>query len=126
LLDDANFDDKVANAAILKLFTLEEWIIKHCPKEGVDFKMCFKIHEFSWDRIVDNELSRIVNLVKKAYAEMKIKIVVKHAFNEMNELKEAYRIATGGNPNPKVLFRLLEALLVMMNPICPLFCQYQW
>jgi leucyl-tRNA synthetase len=37
LLDDANFDDKVANAAILKLFTLEEWIQKYCPKDGIDW-----------------------------------------------------------------------------------------
>ncbi len=32
-LDDANFDETVANAAILKLFVLEEWIKKHVPKE---------------------------------------------------------------------------------------------
>ncbi len=35
-LDDANFDEKVANAAILRLYTLEEWIKNHCPK-SVDF-----------------------------------------------------------------------------------------
>ena len=28
-LDDANFDEIVANAAILKLFVLEEWIKKN-------------------------------------------------------------------------------------------------
>lgn len=35
-LDDANFDETVANAAILKLFILEQWIVANCPK-GVDF-----------------------------------------------------------------------------------------
>jgi len=41
-------------------------------------------------------------------------------------LKEAYRIASGGKPSAKIMYKLLESLLVLMNPICPLFCQYQW
>ena len=126
LLDDANFDDKVANAAILKLFTLEEWILKYCPKEGIDWSASQEFGEFSWESIVNNELNRIIALVNTAYAEMKFRVVIKHAFNELNDLKESYRIATGGKPNPKIMFRLLETMLAMMNPICPLFCQYQW
>lgn len=71
---------------------------------------------------MNNELNRIIALVSNAYADMKFRNVIIHAFNELNDLKEAYRIASGGKPDPKVMFRLLEALLVMMNPICPLFC----
>ena len=40
-LDDANFDENVANAAILKLFVLEKWINdeikRHIPEEGIDY-----------------------------------------------------------------------------------------
>ena len=40
-LDDANFDENVANSAILKLFVLEKWISeelkKHIPDSGLDF-----------------------------------------------------------------------------------------
>lgn len=125
-LDDANFDDKVANAAILKLFTLEEWILKHCPKGGIDWAEAKDSNDLGWDAIVTNELNRIVKDTDAAYAEMKYKYVMIHAFNEMNDLKEAYRIATAGKFNPKIMLRLLETLLVMLNPICPLFCQYQW
>jgi len=57
---------------------------------------------------------------------MKYKNVVKHAFSELSNLKESYRIATAGDPNPKVMLRLLETILALMNPIMPLFCQYQW
>jgi leucyl-tRNA synthetase len=55
---------------------------------------------------------------------MKFKIVIKHAFNELLSLKEAYLIAKGGKPNPFVLFRYLETLLLLLNPIIPHFCQY--
>lgn len=40
-LDDANFDEHVANSCILRLFVFEKWINdeinKYVPAEGVDF-----------------------------------------------------------------------------------------
>jgi leucyl-tRNA synthetase len=40
-LDDANFDEQVANAAILRLYVFERWIgeeiAKNIPAEGLDF-----------------------------------------------------------------------------------------
>lgn len=61
LLDDANFDDKVANATILKLFTLEEWIQKYTPKEPFDWNA--EQNMTHWERIVENELNNTVKLV---------------------------------------------------------------
>jgi len=126
-LDDANFDEKVANAAILRLYILEEWIQKHCPRD-VDFAAIpvSSAGEWSWDRIMENELTRITAIVNKAYIDMKYKLVIKHGLNELSSLKEAYLIATGGQPNPQILFRYLETLLLLLNPIIPHFCQYQW
>lgn len=121
-LDDANFEETVANAAILKLFVLEEWIKKNLPKE-VDFSHYDKSKFDSWDQIIDNELTRIINIVTQAYYDMKYKLVIKHAFNELLGIKETYLIAKGDSqPNPFVIFRYLEAFLVLMNPITPHFC----
>ena len=40
-LDDANFDEQVANSAILRLYVFERWILeelrKAVPEEGLDF-----------------------------------------------------------------------------------------
>ena len=40
-LEDANFDEMVANSAILRLYILERWISeelkKHVPVEGLDY-----------------------------------------------------------------------------------------
>jgi leucyl-tRNA synthetase len=121
-LDDANFDEKVANAAILRLYTLEEWIKNHCPK-SIDFaSQSTSTDPLSWDRIMDNELNRITAIVDKAYHDLKYKLVIKHGLNELSSLKEAYLTATGGNPNPVILFRYLKTLLVLLNPIIPHFC----
>jgi leucyl-tRNA synthetase len=63
-LDDANFDEKVANTAISRLFVMEEWIQKHCPKE-IDFAGVNTKHdgEWSWDRIMESEMTRITAIV---------------------------------------------------------------
>lgn len=55
-LDDSNFDEMVANSAILRLFVFEKWLTdeikKFIPAEGLDFS---KQPEYdTWDRILDN------------------------------------------------------------------------
>lgn len=100
--------------------------MKHCPKNADLAAKSADNNVWSWDKIMINEINRINTIVKQAYAEMKYKVVIKHAFNELGSLKEAYLIATGGNPNPAILFKYFEALLVLLNPIIPHFCQYQW
>jgi leucyl-tRNA synthetase len=58
---------------------------------------------------------------------MKYKLVIKHAFNELLSVKETYLIAKGeAQLNPSILLRYIETILVLMNPITPHFCQYQW
>jgi leucyl-tRNA synthetase len=58
-LDDANFDEQVANAAILKLFVLESWIKTHAV-----FNKDIGDHDVAsynlWDRIVANEMNLII------------------------------------------------------------------
>ena len=57
-LDDANFETQVANATILKLFTLEEWIQKNMSSEGIDFAENDPSNYSTWDKIVLNEINR--------------------------------------------------------------------
>lgn len=125
-LDDANFDTKVANAAILKIFVLEEWIQKYCPK-GFDWAALSEKKDddqFSWDNIMTNEVNRLTSQVKQAYTDMKYRDVIKYGFNELGGLKEIYLLGTGGNPNPLILFKYLETVLILLNPVMPHFCQY--
>lgn len=125
MLDDANFDEAVANAAILKLFTLEEWFKNNVHKEGFDFNAA-KDSMDEWDKLILNKLNDINVSVYKAYAEMKIKNVIKFGFNEMLSIKETYSIGKNGAPNPYVIMTYMTYLLTMMNPITPHFCQYSW
>ena len=63
-LDDANFDTDVANATILKLYTLEKWIqenIKNAIPEGhIDFAEHRKNPDL-WDNIFENAINHAIN-----------------------------------------------------------------
>ena len=47
-------------------------------------------------------------------------------FNHLLNIKESYNIAKGGEKNAYVILRYIEAILTIMNPITPHFCQHVW
>ena len=128
-LDDANFDSAFANAVLLKLFTLETWIVTQIkasiPSGTVDFKAA-RAQGDLWDAIFENATNHSIEMATKNYDEMKYKQALKYAFFEINSIKEDYLIAKGGKANPYTLMRYLETQMVLLNPIAPHFAQYCW
>jgi len=47
-------------------------------------------------------------------------------FGHLLNIKESYLIAKGGEKNPFVIARYVEAILTIMNPIVPHYCQHVW
>ena len=127
-LDDANFDESVANKAILRLFTFEKWIqdeIKELvPEEGVDFSQTAAYD--IWDRILENEMNYAIEHTTKDYKDVKYKQALKHGFFEIQGSKEDYLIAKKGKANPQLLMQFIESQLILINPICPHFSEYCW
>lgn len=124
-LDDANFDEKVANAAIMKLFVLEGWIQANMPKEPLDFNKLVLSELTLWDKLIINELDKAAFEATNAYNGMKYRNILV-IFNHLLNIKESYLIAQGGEKNPFVIARIIELILTIMNPIAPHFCQSVW
>lgn len=74
---------------------------------------------------MENEVKKALNDAHQLYADMKIKNVIV-LFNHLLSIKENYLIAKAGDKNPFVIVRYIEAILTIMNPICPHFCQHVW
>ena len=76
-LDDANFDELVANSAILRLFTLEKWIKdelkKGIPEDGIDFSLWSANDYDLWDKIFDNEIDNAIESATKHFKDIKYK-----------------------------------------------------
>jgi leucyl-tRNA synthetase len=87
-LDDANFDEQVANSAILRLYVFERWILeelrKAVPEEGLDFANQ-PAHDI-WDDIFENEISYAIEHTTRDYQEIKYKQGLKHGFFELQTI----------------------------------------
>ena len=127
-LDDANFDTDVANASILKLFTLEKWVQENIKSTIPDGKVDFAAYKNLdlWDTIFENAINHAITQATQYYDEIKYKQVLKVGYFELQSIKEDYLIAKGGKMNPFTLMRFLVAQIIMINPIIPHFAQYCW
>lgn len=128
-LDDANFDELVANSAILRLYIFERWILEEVRKNIPDGALDFANQPAKdlWDEILENELNYAIHHTTQSYDGIKYKQALKHGFFEPQAIKEDYLIGKGAKgPNPFLLLKFIEAQLILINPIVPHFAEYCW
>jgi leucyl-tRNA synthetase len=88
-LDDANFATEIADTAINRLYSFENFIKilvhEHWEKTSVAFTDPDVSNEYPnyFDRIFDNNINFLVEKTKQAYESMRYKDVLKYAFYEM-------------------------------------------
>lgn len=66
-VEDANFEESVANAAILRLHTLKEWI-EEVIKEADEGKLRTGPKDSFWDKAFENEMNELVAVTRENYA----------------------------------------------------------
>ena len=93
-LDDANFDEQVANQAIIKLFNLEQWVNDNLSEEPISYNQSSASFHNLWDKLMTNEINKCINQAKSDYDEMKYKKIIV-LFKHMLSIKESYKIAMG-------------------------------
>jgi leucyl-tRNA synthetase len=119
-LDDANFEESVANAAISRLYNFERFIADVVA--GKDSEPTYDL----WDSLFENEIHHLVNTVKQSYDEIKFKQVLKFGFFEMQALKDDYVLAKKDGVSKLLMLSFIEASLIILNPICPHFSEHCW
>jgi leucyl-tRNA synthetase len=119
-LDDANFEESVANAAISRLYNFERFIADVASSK--DSEPTYDL----WDSLFENELFHLVNTVKQSYDEIKFKQVLKFGFFEMQALKDDYVLAKKEGVSKLLMLSFIEASLIILNPICPHFSEHCW
>ncbi|CEG77935.1 Putative Leucine-tRNA ligase [Rhizopus microsporus] len=101
-IEDANFEDATANAAILRLYTLLEW-----SEEQVAKADSLRTGEFNFfDKIFENEMNKLIILTNDAYEATYYRDVLKYGVYEFQAAKDAYQIActeTGMLKDKKVM-----------------------
>lgn len=131
-VEDANFVEKTADDAILKLFTEREWIEETLNRTDL------RKGPLSWyDRLFIAEMDRIIRLGDAAYENMLFREAVRLCFYDLQTARNEYRKAVipAGNSDPSEVFELfhkdvvrryIEVQAVIMSPIIPHWSEYIW
>ncbi|KKK22933.1 hypothetical protein P175DRAFT_0464784 [Aspergillus ochraceoroseus IBT 24754] len=124
-IEDANFEETVANSNILRLFTLKEWI------EDVvnDDTLRTGPADLFWDKVFDNELNILVREAKKNYQDTNFKLALKSSLYDLTSARDTYREAAtsaGVGMHRDMVQRYIELQALMMSPIAPHWSEYIW
>lgn len=126
-LESANFDETVANKALLAfpvfLETMKAMLDGSQPlREGAtDTK-------FS-DRWFANEMNRLVTESRGYYETMYYREALRTAYFEFSAAFDQYRdVCKSGDclPSKALVMRYFEWQLIVLSPICPHFCEHAW
>ncbi|TIB36099.1 hypothetical protein E3P84_01047 [Wallemia ichthyophaga] len=123
-IEDANFEEKTANAAILRLHTLTEWC-----REVVENRSSYRSGpaDSFHDRAFVNEMNHCVHEAYKSYEGTFYKEALKSGFYEFQSARDWYREVTieeGMHGDLVLEWIKLQALII--TPIIPHFSEHIW
>lgn len=127
-LDDANFSRETADAAVLSLVNEEMWIVETLGTQSTEEMRTSE--EFNvMDKILMNEINRLIVGSKTNFAAMQIKEALKNGWFEMLNARNEYRSWCSASSIPMhkdVVRRWVEALVILICPVCPHWSEKIW
>ncbi|KZS95395.1 leucyl-tRNA synthetase [Sistotremastrum niveocremeum HHB9708] len=123
-MDDANFDEKNANANILRLHTLIDWC-EEIAKEEASLRHGSKdtVH----DRVFEEEVKDLINQTRAHYDATNYKDALKTGFYELQTARDWYREATADiGMHSDLVFWWIRIAALMVLPIAPHFSEHIW
>ncbi|KAJ1908902.1 cytosolic leucyl tRNA synthetase [Tieghemiomyces parasiticus] len=127
-IEDANFDETVANAAILRLFTLLEWMEDVLVTHPETLRSDGPPTSFH-DRVFQQEMIQLVHQTRAAYEGMMYKDALKYGFYEFQAARDHYREATAhgaAGMHRDLIAQFVELQAVMMAPFTPHWSEHIW
>ncbi|KII84124.1 hypothetical protein PLICRDRAFT_179802 [Plicaturopsis crispa FD-325 SS-3] len=123
-VEDANFDEKTANANILRVHTLLGWceeIVQTLPnlRQGP----LTSYH----DRIFDEEINDLINITQASYDATNYKEALKYGFYELQSSRDWYREVTSDiGMHATLVQRWIRTAALVITPIAPHFAEHIW
>lgn len=121
-IEDANFDESNANAAILRLTTLKEW----CEDVLANQTLRTGPSDSFFDNTFDNEMNDLIEKTYEQYELTNYKVALKYGLFDFQTARDSYReltIASIGMHRDLVL-KYIETQALLLAPIAPHFAEY--
>ncbi|GAB7350190.1 hypothetical protein MBLNU459_g0852t1 [Dothideomycetes sp. NU459] len=146
-IEDANFEESVANSSILKLFELKKWCEEMVQdarilKDGEDYATVAKNErqknndsiqrtgeKLFWDQIFENEINGLVHETKAAYDATNYKAALKSGLYDFTGARDFYREATkaaGIGMHHDLARYFIELQALMLTVVAPHWSEYIW
>lgn len=127
-LEDANFDRSVANQTISNLFVEEEWI-RSVMADAAAGNLRIGGDLMFMDRAFNNEIDFLIEETQKEFTKMCFREGLIRCWYDMMIVRDMYRdwaTRCGIPMHESIVRRFIEALAVMLSPICPHWCDCIW
>ncbi|EIN05837.1 leucyl-tRNA synthetase [Punctularia strigosozonata HHB-11173 SS5] len=121
-IEDANFEEKTANANILRLHTLINW----CEEILQDKSLRSGPRNYH-DCVFEEEVKDLINITKEHYAEMHYKDAVKYGFYELQSARDWYREVTADvGMHAELVEYWVRSAALLIAPVAPHFAEHIW
>ncbi|KAJ5777740.1 hypothetical protein N7520_000986 [Penicillium odoratum] len=124
-IEDANFEEAVANSNILRLHTLKDWIEEVVKDETLRTGPADSFP----DQLFENEINALVRETQKHYQDTNFKLALKAGLFDFTSARDTYReasAASGVGMNRDVLMRYIELQALMLAPVAPHWAEHVW
>ncbi|KAG1852611.1 hypothetical protein C8R48DRAFT_350172 [Suillus tomentosus] len=123
-VEDANFDEKTANANILRLHTLMTW----CEEMFKDESNLRTGAKSSYhDRVFEEEIVDLINITKGHYDATAFKDALKFGFYELQSARDWYREVTADiGMHADLVKYWIRVATLMITPFAPHFAEHIW
>lgn len=124
-VEDANFEEAVANQIILRMYTLKEWceeVLRDNTLRPADSPA-----DVFWDKLFVNEMHTLVHEAYTQYAATNYKVALKAALYDFTSCRDFYREATtadGTRMHAGLVRKYMELQALLLTPIAPHWADY--
>ncbi|KAI0045191.1 leucyl-tRNA synthetase [Auriscalpium vulgare] len=121
-IEDANFDEKTANANILRIHTLLAW----CDDMVKDTSSLRTGPPSSYhDKVFEEEVNNLINITKSHYELSNYKDALKYGFYELQTARDWYREVTADiGMHVELVHNWIRVAALLAAPIAPHFAEH--
>ncbi|KAF8970605.1 hypothetical protein BDZ97DRAFT_1724807 [Flammula alnicola] len=122
-MEDANFEEKTANANILRIHTLLAWC-EEMVKDQANLRHGPRNYH---DQVFEQEVNDLINITQSHYEATNYKDALKYGFYDFQSARDWYREVTAdvGMHADLVLYWIRNAAL-LVTPVAPHFAEHIW
>lgn len=126
-IEDANFVDDTANAAILRLTKELVWIEEIIATSKKGDGRSGDQESFA-DRVFENAMNVAIAATQENYEKMMFRDALKSGFYDLQSARDGYRVMCGGDGlmHSELAMKYIEVSTLLLAPICPHTCEHIW